>query len=348
METLQDNPYHLLSFGLGFDAVDKLASEHFGCTPDNPLRLTAAVESALQEHTREGHTLAHSTDIVGLVAKKLGSYGSLVNQAMQQGHSVLSFYYDYLAETYHPTAIYIMEKIVAHRLLKLQESPVHWEPDQQALMDKAIAQAPATLTDQQQAAVRMALNNRVSCLIGGAGTGKTTTLRAVLLAYSQLGFEIKAMALSGKAAIRLEQSTGFESTTIAKFLRSDPVEGDSPCVVVVDEASMIDLGLMYRIVTHTAPQTRLLLCGDIHQLPPIGAGLILVDMVQSGVIPMTELDIIHRQAASTGIPDYSQQVRRGHVPPQLSTGHIVFHETDHGDLVNASTQLYAAPRQKAS
>lgn len=345
VETLQDNPYRLLAFGLDFEAVDKLAHNHFSLDRDDPRRLTAAVESALQDHThRGGHTLASGIDIIPLVTKKLDNNAILANRAMQQGHSVLAFHYSSMTDDFHPTALYIMEKVVARRLLALRESPVHWEPGQQTLIDNAIEQASVPLTGQQQAAVKMTLDHAVSGLIGGAGTGKTATLNTVLSAYSRLGFEVKPMALSGKAAIRLQQSTGFEATTIARFLRDKPIPAGKPCVVVIDEASMVDLGLMYRIVTHTDPTTRLVLTGDIHQLPPIGAGLVLVDMVRSGIIPITELDIIQRQAVSSGIPEYSQQVRQGQVPPQLSTGHIVFHETDHDALIEVATRLYAESR----
>ncbi|HAW8069587.1 TPA: AAA family ATPase, partial [Escherichia coli] len=165
---------------------------------------------------------------------------------------------------------------------------------------------PYELTKKQIEAVTTCLDNAVSCITGGAGTGKTTVLRTALRAYHQMGFEIHAVALSGRAAMRLHESIGFITSTIAKLLRREPIEpsSDQPKhLLVIDEASMIDLPTMYRLVNHIHPSVRIIFTGDPDQLPPIGCGKVLADIVLSKAIANTMLDIVKRQKGSTGIPE---------------------------------------------
>lgn len=207
-------------------------------------------------------------------------------------------------------------------------------------MGNALAELPYPLLPKQQEAVLTAVGSPISCITGGAGTGKTTVLRTVLRAYAQLGFQVMAVALSGRAAMRLHESIGFETSTIAKLLKDNPIETETKAILVIDEASMVDLGTMYRIVNHLHPSVRILLVGDPHQLPPIGAGLVLADIIKSGAIANVELDVVKRQDATSGIPEYSRMVRHGEIPPQLSTGCIHFHETSPDTIAQTCTELY--------
>lgn len=187
------------------------------------------------------------------------------------------------------------------------------------------------------------LNNAVSCITGGAGTGKTTVLRTTLRAYHQMGYEIVAVALSGRAAMRLHESIGFVTSTIAAFLRSEPIELDTDQlkrVLVIDEASMIDLPTMYRLVNHTHPSVRIVFAGDPDQLPPIGCGKVLADIVLAKTIVNTKLDIVKRQEVSTGIPEFSKLINQGVMPDKLSTGAIFFHETVKKDIAQVCCDLY--------
>jgi exodeoxyribonuclease V alpha subunit len=140
----------------------------------------------------------------------------------------------------------------------------------------------------------------------------------------------------------MHQSIKRETSTIAKFLREDPIDnvGDQKFLLVIDESSMLDLPTMYKIVIHIDPTVRILFVGDPNQLPPIGAGNILSDIVKSKVIPNTELDIVKRQGASTGIPEYSKLVNSGIVPPELSTGNITFHHTAFEHVDDVCVELY--------
>mgnify|MGYP003632982234 FL=1 len=159
----------------------------------------------------------------------------------------------------------------------------------------------------------------------------------------KLGFEIHAVALSGRAAMRLHESIGINTLTIAAFLNRDAIEPSgkrTKHLLVIDEASMVDLPTMYRLVTKIHPSVRIIFTGDPDQLPPIGCGKVLADIVESKAIVNTKLDIVKRSEASTGIPEYSEKINQGTVPEKLSTGNIHFHETAEGDIASVCTDLY--------
>ena len=144
--------------------------------------------------------------------------------------------------------------------------------------------------------------------------------------------------------MRLHESIGFFTMTIARLLREEPISPslDEPKhLLVIDEASMIDLPTMYRIVTHLDPSVRIILAGDPNQLPAIGCGKVLSDIVESGAIATVELNIVKRQEGSTGIPEYSATINRGEVPPSISIGAIAFHETPPHQVVDKCKSLYA-------
>jgi exodeoxyribonuclease V alpha subunit len=318
--------------------VDELALKSFGVETDDQRRLQGAVESSLQIHTSNGHTVANHDDIKPILAKLLKS-SELAGAALLKSHLKGSFILNYELGTFHPTAMLIMEHVIAKRLLNLTGAPTNWHHEHDQAYHNAIADIPYPLTTQQAASVHMAMANSVSCITGGAGTGKTTVLRTVLMAYNHLQFNIKAIALSGRAAMRMHESTGFITSTIARFLREEPLEG-AKYLVVIDEASMLDLQTMYRIVTHITPTTRLLFVGDPDQLPPIGSGLLLADILKSKSIPNTTLDIVKRQKGSTGIPEYSLLIKQGQMPPQLSIGNIYFHDVPAPLITDTCVELY--------
>lgn len=339
VSSIKEDPYRLLAFGMSFSKVDALACARFDTEPNDLRRLVGAVEYVLQQHTLKGHTVAMHKDLMPLVTKLLHSK-ELADKALLCGHKQGAFVYADETGSFHPSAMLIMEHVIAKRFHKLKADITDWQYEHDLAYHDAIRDLPYQLTAQQAGAVHMAMANGIACITGGAGTGKTTVLRTVLRAYNRLQFLVKAIALSGRAAMRLHESTGFTTSTIAKFLREDPLDSGN-CLVVIDEASMIDLQTMYRIVTHINPSTRLLFVGDPEQLPPISAGLILADIVKSGVIANTMLDIVKRQEGATGIPEYSNLVKLGQVPPLLSTGCIRFHDVPLAEITNVSVNLFA-------
>ncbi|HBN6296983.1 TPA: AAA family ATPase [Vibrio parahaemolyticus] len=339
VEELKDNPYLLVTFGMNFKDADEIARSYFHIERHADIRFIAAIEQTIRNHTRSGHTYMTKGELRSKLFDIMRNY-DVVDRAMQVAGHKLSFRIDPDTQHYHPVGMYVTEAVIAKRLVKLVTSETKWNYAAETAMHQAINELPFTLADKQQLAVKEALSHHVSIITGGAGTGKTTILKTVLKAYSALKYNIYPMALSGRAAMRLHESIGLPTSTIAKFLREPPI-GAGKNLIVIDEASMLDLHTMYKIVTHSDPSVRFLLVGDRDQLPSIGSGLVLSDMIDSGLISVVKLDIVQRQSESSGIPEYSKSVNDGIVPPELSTGCIHFHPVHDEDIVETCTRLYS-------
>jgi exodeoxyribonuclease V alpha subunit len=341
VQVIKANPYSLMGFGMSFADADNIAY-NLKVGKSAPVRLAAAVEFAIRVQVKSGHTYTSHHSIKPVVSKLLGD-PELAAQALANGHSNGQFILKSDTGTYHPTAQLMMESVVAKRL-KSGCGEIDTDDVMYEAIKEAVLELPYDLTEQQLNAVELSVTHKVSCITGGAGTGKTTVLRTVLKAYNSLGYDIHAVALSGRAAMRLHESIGFITMTIARLLREEPIAPSmdkTKHLLVIDEASMIDLPTMYRIVTHLDPSVRIIFSGDPNQLPPIGCGKVLSDIVEAGTIPNTKLDIVKRQEGSTGIPEYSACINRGEVPPALTMGAITFHETPPDQIVSVCHHLYA-------
>ncbi|EPF7652862.1 AAA family ATPase [Vibrio vulnificus] len=345
IEIIKSNPYTLIGFGLSFGAVEdiiKATDFKSDLRQADPRRLSAALEMAIRKEIEKGHTYTTHANVRPYLNKLLKD-NNLVTKAFQSGHDKAQYILNPDTGAYHPTAQLLMESVVAKRLKTLVKCNNLYDENANATYCSAVSELPYELTSKQIEAVTTCLDNSVSCITGGAGTGKTTVLRTALRAYHQMGFEIHAVALSGRAAMRLHESIGFVTSTIAKLLRENPIEPsvDKPNhLLVIDEASMIDLPTMYRLVTHIHPSVRLIFTGDPDQLPPIGCGKVLADIVEAKTVANTMLDIVKRQEGSTGIPEYSKLINQGVVPDQLSMGSIHFHETSKEDIAKVCCELY--------
>ncbi len=345
IDIIKSNPYTLIGFGLSFGAVEdiiKATDFKSNLTQADPRRLSAALEMAIRKEIEKGHTYTTHANVRPYLNKLLKDK-TLVTQAFQSGHDKAQYILNPDTGTYHPTAQLLMESVVAKRLKTLVKCNNLYDENANAAYCSAVSVLPYELTSKQIEAVTTCLDNSVSCITGGAGTGKTTVLRTALRAYHQMGFEIHAVALSGRAAMRLHESIGFVTSTIARLLRENPIEPsvDKPNhLLVIDEASMIDLPTMYRLITHIHPSVRLIFTGDPDQLPPIGCGKVLSDIVEAKTVANTMLDIVKRQEGSTGIPEYSKLINQGVVPEQLSMGSIHFHETSKDDIAKVCCELY--------
>lgn len=339
MDSIKSDPYRLMTFGLSFDAADKLAKDKFFVLPMDERRLVAAVETSLQKEVGKGHTCIDRPTLRKRLNEVLDDI-QLVDLALKMGADKTRFAFNSEINTYHPTGQLMMEAVVAMRLASLAKNDDLYDEAVNKAFVEAKSELPYDLTSKQCEAVMNALNNGVACITGGAGTGKTTVLRTALKSFDLLGYTIHAMALSGRAAMRMHESISFETKTIAAFLRGKVVSGEKQ-LLVIDEASMVDLPLMYQIITHITPEVRILLVGDPNQLPPIGAGRILADVIASGVIVNTTLDIVKRQEGSSGIPEYSNLINKGVVPPELSVGTITFHEaSNRSDIAETCRDLF--------
>ena len=349
IDSINRNPYTLMAFGMSFSKVDELVFSGkgeeltFTVKKEDDIRLSAAIEESLGKVVEKGHTYTTQKYLHPKVQALLGSL-ELTQKAFNCAQHKAQFFFNVQTGTYHPTALLMMESVICKRLKSLAANKDLFNNDTNQAFQDARDELIFDLMPMQTEAILTALDNSVCCITGGAGTGKTTVLRATLRAFHKLGYKIHAVALSGRASMRLHESIGFHTKTIAALLRGEMIipTGESPKhILVIDEASMVDVPVMYRIVNHIHPNTIILLSGDPDQLPPIGAGKVLDDIVKSGAIANTILDIVKRQEGSTGIPEYSKSIKAGVVPEKLSTGAITFHDTPEHLIAEKCKELYA-------
>ncbi|HML21574.1 MAG TPA: ATP-dependent RecD-like DNA helicase [Aggregatilinea sp.] len=348
---VQRDPYRLARdiFGIGFRTADKIA-QNLGLPADSPGRIGAGIVFSLQEATNDGHVYMPRDALVEAAAVMLEVQPELVENAIQgliqRGEIYTETIPDGLSRIeglYLPPMFY-SEKGATARLKLMVETPQSRLADLAALdLPSLIASLSArreiSLTAQQREAVRLALTNKISVLTGGPGTGKTTTLHAVIAVLERTNHRFLLASPTGRAAKRLGEATGHSARTIHRMLGFSPADmsflhnEDNPLdadVLVVDEASMIDLVLFYNLLKAIKPDTHLLLVGDVDQLPSVGAGDVLRDVIRSGIGPVTHLDVIFRQAGNSQIIPNAHRINRGEMPDlsNQSDDFFVFTEDD--------------------
>ncbi|MWJ28578.1 AAA family ATPase [Halomonas sp. ZH2S] len=353
-EKIEANPYALISFEARWKTVDALAQCRFGVTEDDPRRLEAAVEETLYRGLKEGHTCLPEKDVKRRLKTLLGD-ADLAEQALAVGGSSQ---YRNVDALYQPTGTYLIELEIAQRLSRIaagevaqQQSifmagEVEHDAVEAAINDYERAQGFALSTEQHQA-VLCSVSAPLSLILGGAGTGKTTVLKILYEALEavQPGVAIYQIALAGRAAQRMQEATGRDSCTIAAFFaRVSEEQLGSDAVVVVDEVSMVDAILFYRLLRHIPSGTRLILVGDPSQLPPIGPGLVLHALAGHPAIAQTELKVVKRQSDASGILPIASAVR-GHTLPEYAAyqgrgSGVSFIECSEYSLDEAIARLY--------
>tara|TARA_B110000211_G_scaffold136954_1_gene156689 strand:- start:1380 stop:3623 length:2244 start_codon:yes stop_codon:yes gene_type:complete len=345
IELISDNPYRLMDFGLSFDKTSEIArsilknqSNDFAESNylNDPRRIIAATDDAMLKIAGRGHTAASTSEIKTQLSKRIHDK-KLVDAAITLSERAKKLI-RIGEKRYQSTSAYVYEAVIAKRLLKLIKID-HWDSAKEHAFENAVADIPVPLNTNQKLAIQTSVMFGVSVITGGAGTGKTTVLHAVIKAYNDLGYQVQGVAIAGRAQMRLHQVTGCESCTAAKYLMKPKARYGDKYVLIIDEASMIDVRTMFSIVTHLPESARILLVGDVQQLPPIGEGRVFADIINSEKVPTTVLDIVERQDESTGIPEYSKLIIGGDIPPQLSTGNIRFHDIEIEDIESKVTDL---------
>lgn len=322
-EMIELNPYFMLAFS-GWATVDR-AAKRLGISLDDDHRLIGAVESALYDRLQRSHTLVDHDKLARLVRKNLGSGDA--TRAISLAVAELAVYGD-SSSGYQASGAWSLERGIEKRikamlageaaeqgnLLLDLESGDEWS---NTVLDEVEREQGFLLNAEQRSGALMPFSSAVSLLTGGAGVGKTTVLRAILRIAHSKHYTVVQMALAGRAAKRMSESTGFPAMTIAKFLldaKAGKIVLNGDALIVVDEASMLDLPTLYKILRFLPDGARLLLVGDPAQLPPIGFGLVFHRLVESDLVPATNLVQVHRQAESTGIPGIAAAIRRHEVP----------------------------------
>ena len=312
VEKLQTNPYCLALdiWGIGFKTADQLA-QSIGIDKNSVIRAEAGIRHILNEYSTLGHCAILPEDLINQCSGMLEIEHEIVKQAitneLANGNvvqdTINNEVYLYIAHLYYA------EQGIASHLQRLKQStePVAI-PDEQIL---AIAEQSSAITfsESQKQAVLMAIKNKVSIITGGPGVGKTTIVKSILKIAKQLGKHITLCAPTGRAAKRLTESSGFEAKTIHRLLEYRPGQGakynqDFPLntdFLIIDETSMVDVTLMNTLLKAVPTHAALLFVGDIDQLPSVGPGNVLGDMISSGVIATTRLTEIFRQAQTSKI-----------------------------------------------
>ena len=317
--------------------MDKVG-EALGIGSDDQRRAAAAVESALYDLLDRNHTLIKERDIAAGVAKLLNSAATSAdpNATRPIDAAVASGGACRLSNGVQPFGAALMEETIARKIAAaVNKAPYHDlvikkvdAGDLDTRIENFAHNQQNLLTNMQKEAIRIAHTNRIALLAGYAGSGKTTSLRGICDIADALGHRVHLMALSGRAAQRMSISTGRPSRTIASFLQAvtgaDGASIAPGAMVIIDEASMLDLPTLWRIMK-VLGDANLLLVGDPAQLPPIGFGLTFHILCEAERVPSVVLDRVMRQSVETGIPAVAEAVRNGQDPLMtpfagLSTG----------------------------
>ena len=302
-DKIEADPYRLLSFSATWQQVDTLARQQFDINETDDRRLQGAIEEACYRLFSEGHTVATPEVLLAKLLPILGrpaadiSWRNLVQQSLARGATNGSYVIGG-GGSLHPLGPYVMENVVARAVsdrLYLENTQLLTCDAVEKLVVAYENTESIALNAEQNRAIQMAATHAFALVTGGAGVGKTTVLKAIYRLYDAAGVHIVQMALAGRAAKRMQEATGRAALTIASFLRNTkPVDLARPCVVVIDEASMIDIITMSRLCELIPAHVRLLLVGDPNQLMPVGPGLVLHELAAVSGIPLVELKVVKR------------------------------------------------------
>lgn len=328
---LKENPYRMAQdiMGIGFKTADKVA-RNMGIEFDSPYRVMAGTRYVLSQGANNGHTYLPKEELILKASKLLGVDQQLVENgivslAIEQS-IVLEEKKDYTAV--YLQAFYVAENNICKALIDLSMAEMTMPTKN---IDKMIydfqKQENIVLAENQKEAVVESLKNGIMIMTGGPGTGKTTTINCIIKIFDQLGTDVMLAAPTGRAAKRLSETTGQEAKTIHRLLEygysgddeldlfqkdeDDPLSAD---VIIVDEMSMVDVLLMNHLLKAIVPGTRLILVGDVDQLPSVGPGNVLKDIINSGLIKVIRLTEIFRQAKESMIVLNAHRINHGEFP----------------------------------
>jgi len=321
------NPYCLARdiVGIGFKSADLIA-ERLGVAKTAMVRAQAGIEYALMEAVADGHCGLPEDELLTRAEQLLEiprpTLAEAVSREVADGLVVADAIDG--RRCFFLAHLWRAERMIGQRLLALSCEPPPWSTiDAEGAITWVEKQLGVTLAASQRAAVGLALRNKVLVITGGPGVGKTTLVNAILKILGTRSVSVALCAPTGRAAKRLAESTGLSAKTIHRLLEADPRRGGfkrgerNPLecqLLVVDEASMIDVPLMAALLKGLAPGVGLILVGDVDQLPSVGPGRILADIIDSGVMPVARLTEVFRQAAQSRIVINAHRINRGQMP----------------------------------
>ncbi|ABB39521.1 helicase, RecD/TraA family [Oleidesulfovibrio alaskensis G20] len=327
LAVVRENPYRLAMDirGIGFLTADAVAQK-LGFARDCDLRAEAGLLYMLMRLTEDGHVYYPRDELVIQTSDKLEISAPMVDQAIDNLQLEERIVLD---ETDSGQAVYLSryhryESGISHYLRRILHSPKSVSGgDEDALVDEIVAGLDITLAEEQEQAVRTAARSKVMVLTGGPGTGKTTIINAIIKVFAAMKARILLAAPTGRAAKRMSETSGRESKTIHRLLEYSPREDgfsrneNNPLacsLLVVDEASMMDTMLMYHLLKAVPLGATVVFVGDVNQLPSVGPGNVLQDVIRSGVVDVVELVEVFRQAQESEIICNAHLINQGEIP----------------------------------
>ena len=327
IDRVTENPYRLALDirGIGFKTADNLAAQ-LGIAKDSPLRAQAGVRHVLQELCDHGHCAAERSQLIEASHALLEISAPIVEEAIQQEIREKNLAQDTIREQpcVYPILLYQAETKAAKHIKRLNAATPPWGTIDS---DKAIPwveqQTGLQLSASQHEAITTVLQSKVSIITGGPGVGKTTLVNSLLTIIRAKGIGIGLCAPTGRAAKRLSETTGMSAKTIHRLLDFDPQHygfkhnQDNPLpidLLIIDESSMLDIALLNHLLKAIPDHAAVVFVGDIDQLPSVGSGAVLADLIRSDVITTVRLTEIFRQAAHSHIILNAHRINQGHMP----------------------------------
>ena len=327
VQVMSENPYRLARDirGIGFKTADAIAMR-LGIDKTAMIRIRAGVGHALTEAMDDGHCGLPAEELLPLAMGLLEAPEDLVRTAIDEELAAGSVVADRVGDTpcIFLAGLHRAEHGIAGRLSRIAAGALPWpEIDPDKALPWIEQRTGLTLAQSQSAAIRLALSSKALVITGGPGVGKTTIVNAILRILAAKGASLLLCAPTGRAARRMTETSGFEARTIHRLLEVDPMSGgfrrdaDHPVdcdLLVVDEASMVDVLLMHALLKAVPDHAALLIVGDIDQLPSVGPGQVLADVIASAAVPVVRLTEVFRQAAMSRIIINAHRINDGVVP----------------------------------
>jgi exodeoxyribonuclease V alpha subunit len=327
VQVMSENPYRLARDirGIGFKTADAIAMR-LGIEKTAMIRVRAGIGYALAEAMDEGHCGLPTEELVPLAEQLLEVEGGIVQTALELELAEGNVVADTVGETpcIFLAGLHRAERTIAERLLRLAGGKLPWPAIDPALALPWIeARTGLALAPSQAEAIRLALTSKALVVTGGPGVGKTTIVNSILRILAAKGTTLLLCAPTGRAAKRMTEATGFEAKTIHRLLEVDPKTGgfkrnqEKPLdcdLLVIDETSMVDVLLMRSLLEAVPDRAALLIVGDIDQLPSVGPGQVLADIIASAAVPVVRLTEVFRQAAKSRIITSAHRINEGLMP----------------------------------